>query len=296
MNRPPAPTSRRAQQEGLIGIGVVLMVGFAGALVFAASLGLVESDDTPGVFARIVMFGFGGVLLGVSGFLAWRITAELVDLSPKDHLGIVVRVLRETFERVEFRSVVSALLLAPLVWAFLTPRALAGWWRPSAEALIALIPLEFLLIHGFPFLVFVALLVRGTAGWARGIWVAVMLLLLLMYGALAWQEAGGVYGLLGLLWLIAPNILAFLRSDDAWHFRVAAVARWLLRLVVFFGLAILIDERSLRGEGNLRLGALYFSAILVLELFRVFELPLDIADKWAELPESRRRSLLPPST
>jgi hypothetical protein len=296
VHRPPTPESRRAEIEGLVAVGAVLLIGFMGSVLFAASVGLVESDDTPGVFARIVMFCFGGTMFLIAGFIGWRMTAELVGRPPKDYFGILWEVTTRTFGRIELRSCAAAAMLAPLVYALFTPHAVAAWWRPSAEVLMTLMPLEFLVIHGFPFLVFLALLVRGSQGIPRWCWIGVMLLLILMYGALAWQEAGGLLGVLALLWLITPNILAFGRAEDDWHLRVAAVTRWVLRFVVFAAFAILLDERSLRGEGNIRLGAAYFSAILLLELFRIFELPLDIADQWSKIPGARRSALLPPST
>jgi hypothetical protein len=295
VHRPPTPESRRAEIEGLLAIGMVTLVAFMGSFVFAASLGLVDNGERPTILARIVMFCFGGTLLGMALFIGWRMTAELLGRPPKDYLGILWRLATGAFERIDLRSTLAAAMLAPLVWAYVTPHATAAWWRPSADSLIALIPLEFLLIHGFPFLVFLALLIRGTEGWARRFWIGAILLLILLYGALAWQEAGGLLGLLALLWLIAPNILAFLKGDDAWHLRIAAGARWLLRLVTLFGFSIILEQNSLRGEGNLLLGAVYFSAILLLELFRIFELPIDIADHWATIPMARRRDLLPRS-
>jgi hypothetical protein len=287
------PEHRKAETEGLIGMGMILLVLFTSTFLVAASLGLVATDDRPGIFARIVMFGFGGTLLAVGCFLAWRIASELMDHPPEDGLGLAYRLVTGALGRIELRSVGGALVIAPLLWFLLTPGAPLSWWRPSRESLIALVPLEFLVIHGFPFLVFLALLVRGTARWARAFWAAVLLLFMGMYGALAWQEAEGLTGVIALLWLITPNILAFLNGADAWHQRVAAVARWLIRLVVFFGMAIILDHRSLRGEGNLALGAAYFGAILLLELLRIFDLPLDIAARWATLPADRRRHLLP---
>ncbi|MDP9143954.1 MAG: hypothetical protein M3N43_04545, partial [Actinomycetota bacterium] len=191
--------SRKAEVEGLLAVGMVILIGFTGSVLFGTSVGLVEPDDAPGLFARIVMFFFGGIMLFMAGLLGWRITAELLEFPPNDFLGIAWRSAATMFDRIEPRSCIAAAMLAPLVWAFLTPWAPPTWWRPSSDALIALIPLEFLLIHGFPFLVFLALLIRGTEGKVRWFWIGVMLLLILMYGALAWQEAGGILGLLALL-------------------------------------------------------------------------------------------------
>jgi hypothetical protein len=77
---------------------------------------------------------------------------------------------------------------------------------------------------------------------------------------------------------------------------MTAVVRWMVQLVTFFGVALAVDHRELRGEGNLEVGLYYFALQTLVELFRVSEIPLDLAPRWARIPARRRHAVLPPAT
>jgi hypothetical protein len=158
--------------------------------------------------------------------------------------------------------------------------------------LMSMVLIEFLLIHGFPFLVFAAALVRVADGRKRILFSVALGTLILLYGAFAWSAGGGWQGVAGLAWLAAPNVLAFLHRGDAWAMRMAAIGRWVIRFIAFFGIAMFMEDRSLRGAGTLPLGAWYFAVMVGCELFRVFELPLDLSAAWVNVPADQRRKVL----
>ena len=94
---------------------------------------------------------------------------------------------------------------------------------------------------------------------------------------------------MALLYLVLPNVLAFARPAHDWTVRATAAARWVEKLITFFGIAMLLNERSLQGPGTLRIGLFYFGVQALIELVRGGDLPLDLGAAWARLPEERRR-------
>ena len=123
---------------------------------------------------------------------------------------VIAAALVRLVQRVTPASAGAALVLLPLAWAYQHPDGPAAWWRPSADMLMSMVLIEFLLIHGFPFLVFAASLVRVADGRKRVAFGVALGALILLYGAFAWSAGGGWPGVVGLAWLAAPNVLAFL--------------------------------------------------------------------------------------
>jgi hypothetical protein len=275
----------------LIGCGVILAFLFMGGAIFLMAIGVITPDETPTWYARVIMVLFGGGILGAGLAMLWRLAVAFAPPGEADFLGVTGAAGRGMVRRIDRNSLLAAGLLLPLVWGYWHPYEDA-WWRPSADTLIALVAIEFLLIHGFPFLAFTASLTRAVEGWRKLFPGTVLALLVLLYLAFAMKFGEGWTGVLTLGYLLAPNVLGFVNAAEEGVTKYALGARWAIRFVTFFGLAMILDERTLQGAGNLRVGGAYFAVVLLQELFRVFSLPVDLADAWVRLPEERRRRAL----
>jgi hypothetical protein len=273
----------------LLGVATVLL--FMGSMMLLSSLGVIAADDLDGWFARGMVFVFGAVILWAGGALLLKPLLLMAKHQGAPGLpGALLLGARRLAARVEARSLGAAALLAPLVWEYRGALLERPTWLWSQAALIDLVVIEFLLIHGFPFLVVAGRF--GTAPergprWAGRAGVA---LLTLLYGAFAWG-AGGPWGVADLLYLAVPNVLAFVRPRDGARAMMPVATRWLVKFVSFFMVAVLLDQRTLRGEGNLEIGLVYFGVLLVVELFRVAEIPLDLGAAWRRVPQQERRTV-----
>jgi len=285
-------TRPRLSPQGafLLQLGIAALMLFMGGAVVLMAVGVIEPDEAPSPGGRIAAFLFGVVLLVVCNVMVVpALRALAAAQGARDWPAAVVLGCRRLAARVTWRSLAAAVLLAPLVWAYwreLHDRPLAGW---SRDTLIGLVVLEFLLIHGFPFLVLAATFARGPERKPRLGGIVAVAVLLLFYSAFAWDAGGGLTGVVALLYLALPNVLAFAHRAHDWTVRATAGARWIEKFITFFGIAMLLDERSLRGPGNLRLGLFYFGVQALIELVRGADLPLDLGAAWARLPEERRR-------
>ncbi|MGH7644037.1 MAG: hypothetical protein ACREMR_00490 [Gemmatimonadales bacterium] len=280
-------------------LGIAALTLFMGGTVVLMAVGLITPDDPPSLGGRVVAFLFGCVVLGVGSLLVVPALGALAAAAgARGGLDAVALGLRRLAARITWHSLAAAALLVPLVWAYwreLQGHPLGRW---SRDTLIGLVALEFLLIHGFPFLVIAASFARTPEGWPRLGGIAAVAGLLLLYSAFAWGVGGGPGGVATLCYLVLPNVLAFAHRAHDWTVRATAAARWVEKFITLFGIAMVLDERSLRGAGNLRLGLFYFGIQALIELVRGAELPLDLGAAWARLPEERRRrhALVQPTT
>ena len=282
------PARSNPQNQFLMALGLTALLLFMGVPLMLIGVGVLRTDDVPGVAGRIAMVVFGTAISMTGVVQAYRIMLAFSRVPDAGALIVVSAALVRLVQRVTWTSAGAALLLVPLAWAYQHPDAPSSWWRPSADMLMAMVLIEFLLIHGFPFLVFAASLVRVADGRKRVAFGVALGALILLYGAFAWSAGGGWQGVVGLAWLAAPNVLAFLHRGEAGTMRVAAIGRWAIRFIAFFGIAMFMEDRSLTGTGTLPLGARYFAVLVACELFRVFELPLDLSAAWVALPADRR--------
>lgn len=265
---------------------------FGGSTITLMAVGVITPDDAPTPFARIVAFLFGGAVL-VAGIRLLVQPLRTLAAAQGAHAwpGIVALGVRRLAQRVTWQSAGAAAFLVPLVWAYwreLQDQPLGGW---SRDTLIGLVGLEFLLIHGFPFLAITATFARAPDGKVRAGGIVAVALLLALYSAFAWEAGGGLAGVGALLYLVLPNVLAFAQRTHDWTVRATAGARWVEKLITFFGIAMLLDERSLRGPGNPRVGLAYFAVQALIELVRGADLPLDLGSAWARLPAWERHRL-----
>jgi hypothetical protein len=272
-------------------LGVAALMLLAGGVITLSTLGIIPPDESAGPLARLIalLTGVGVVLLGANLLLAplFAMAAEEGAHDPVSAAGLGVSRL---LGRVDLRSLGAALVLVPLVagyWGARRGTLVLGW---SSAALIDLVLIEFLLIHGFVFLAVAASFARVPEKGIRRTAIAGGILLMALYMAFAWG-AGRIWGIVNLLYLMIPNVLAFARPADAHGHRVTAGARWVVKLVTLFGIAILLDETSLQGEGNLEIGLIYFGLQVFVELFRVAEIPIDLGPAWTRVPVQKRRAL-----
>jgi len=111
---------------------------------------------------------------------------------------------------------------------------------------------------------------RFVAGGALG-------LLTALYGVFAWVAAGKLAGVLALLYLMSPNVLAFARAEPSGSARVLVTSRWVIKFALFMLTAMVVgSEGSFEGPGAVRVGAVYFTLLAVVELFRVVEIPMEL--------------------
>lgn len=286
------PARSNPQTQFLVALGLTALLLFMGLPLVLIGVGVLRTDDVPGVAGRIAMVVFGTAISMAGVVQAYRMVRVFSRVPDAGAPMVIAAALVRLVQRVTPASAGAALVLLPLAWAYQHPDGPAAWWLPSADMLMSMVLIEFLLIHGFPFLVFAASLVRVADGRKRVAFGVALGALILLYGAFAWSAGGGWPGVVGLAWLAAPNVLAFLHRGDAWTMRVAAIGRWAIRFIAFFGIAMFMDDRSLTGAGTLPLGARYFAVMVACELFRVFELPLDLSAAWVALPADRRRNVV----
>ena len=289
-NRGAAKGEWKPELQMALHFGIAALLTLTGGVLVLMSVGLVETDDPPSGFGRVVAFLFGGAVLAVGiGLVVGPLWLIAHAQGARDGWGALRMGLARLVRRVDARSAGAAALLVPLVAGYagaLQGGPTFGW---SRQALIDLVLIEFLLVHGFPFLVFAATIASAPERWLRiGGWTAV-LLLSAMYCAFAWG-AGGPWGVAELVYLALPNVLAFARAPEDGGIRARAVLRWVVKIVSLVAIAVVLNERSLQGDGNLTLGFFYFSFMALVELFRVIEIPLDLGPYWARVPVQKRRA------
>lgn len=268
--------------------GVCLLLG---TLPILAALGLVPTSEPVEPVGRFVAFVFGAIFVALG---ALAVGAPLRSLA-RDHGARTWREatglgLARFTGRVNRHSVVSALSVGALA---------AGYWSTlagadltllgGAETMQGLVVIEFLIIHGFPFFVVGASFVHATRATARVIaWVSVVGLGI-FYAVFAWVFSDGVWGVLLLVYLLIPNVLAFARVSPESGVRALAVSRWFIKFAVFVIIAAMTKSGDLAGPETLRLGAVYSTVLTFVELYRAVEIPLDLATEWgkAELRASQ---------
>jgi hypothetical protein len=290
------PPQMKPELQLTLQLGIALAMLLAGGVMTLSALGILPPDEDAGPLTRLLVLLIGLLLASFSVTLvahAFWVLAE--QAGARDLSSALSLALSGLLDRVDLKSAGSALLLAPLAIAYW--RAVEGLplWGWSRDALIGGVMIEFLVIHGFVFLVGAVTFATIPERWPRLIGSAAVVGLAALYAALAW-EIGGVWGVASLIYLALPNVLAFARPRNESGPRVTAGMRWMVQLFTFCVIAALLDHRELRGEGNLEVGLYYFAILTLVELFRVSEITLDLAPRWARLPHEKRHAVLPPAT
>lgn len=266
------------------GSGIVygqLAVGAAalmlGLFPVGAALGIVQTEGGIEPIGRLVALLFGGIFVAVG-----IVVGGMPFMAAARRHGAVTRAetlalgRRALAARMDARSIAGAggvALLAVAYWL-----AVAGVGLPllgDATELRAVVVIEFLVIHGFPFLVITASFGRRATGVGQLLGAVALVLLSALYVAFAWLAGGGIWGVAALLYLMAPNVIAFLRPGV--QGRVNLVSRWVLKFILFMLTASSVGEGSFDGPGALMVGAVYFTLLAAVELFRLDDVPGDLA-------------------
>lgn len=250
----------------------------AGLLTFAA-LGLVPAmqSDTP-VLAFCVTIPFATImfLVGIS------ICRELVTAS-----GIA-----EGFSRNQLAVKSLALLIKrPTLWsalASISPLFLALQFWETEEGFLLKFPgmteamlidamrIEFLLIHGFPFLIFWAHLALTKTGIIRIAAGTIFLLVATLYTGAAVNVDGSFNGALIFLYLLIPDLISFARNDPQEYVRSRLAMRWCLQFIGMLFALVVSQSQFLQNSETFLAGFLFFSWITLMEFFRLADIPLDI--------------------
>jgi len=279
--RPDAP----AQEARPVSIPLLSQLGggaaavVLGAFPVLAAVGLIETEGGIEPFARVLAFVFGAVFVTIGGVL---IGQPLLAIARKH--GAVTRsdavtlAWRHLVRRVTWTSLGAAAGVAVLaLGSWLAVGGIAPSWVGGTDGLRALVLIEFLVIHGFPFLVFAALFFRNTRGRARVVTTGILGVLLFLYGAMAWKAGDGIWGLVALLYLLMPNVLAFAKADSPVSGRVLVVSRWVIKLALLLLTIGIIGGGSFDGPETVWVGAVYFTLLGGVEAFRVVEIPGEVA-------------------
>jgi hypothetical protein len=150
----------------------------------------------------------------------------------------------------------------------------------SEVSLIHTLQIEFLLIHGFPFLIFWALITISKLGKLRIAGGAIFFVVAVLYTGTAINIDGSFYGALIFLYLLVPDLISFARKDPDENIRPRLAMRWCLQ---FFGMLfalIVTNSQFLQNSSTFLAGRLFFSWITFMEFFRLADIPIDIAYAW----------------
>jgi len=273
---PDAPPPSPAVLGQLAGGAAAVTLG---AFPILAGLGLMETEGGIEPFARVVAVLFGAVFVTLGGSLIaipMRAVARAHGAAtPRDAVRLGLRRLRGRPTAGSAGAALWTLILAAGCWLAVAGVPLA--WLGGARGLRALVIIEFLVIHGFPFLVLVA----GIAGHARGrLRLAAggfLAFLLLLYGALAWKVAEGVGGVLALLYLMVPSLQPFAVEDAPVGTRILIGSRWVIKTALMLLMLGILGGGSLEAPEAVRVGAGYFTLLAAAEMFRVVEIPGELA-------------------
>jgi hypothetical protein len=250
-----------------------------GAFPVLAGLGLIETDGGIEPFARVVAILFGGVFLTIGGVLLGNplLGVARAHGAPTWRAGVRMG-LHHLPHRPTLASSAAALGFAPLaVGYWLAISGITVEWLGGMAGLRALVIIEFLVIHGFPFLVIATWFAGNTGGVARVVAGGMLVLLLLLYSAFAWSAANGVGGLVALLYLVLPNILAFTKAESPGSGRLLVTSRWVVKFALFMLTTAVLGGGSFDGPEAIRVGAVYFTLLAGVELLRVVEIPGELA-------------------
>jgi len=259
----------------LIRLGVGSATLILGLFPLLGGLGVIRTEGGIEPVARVVVVLFGGVLVVIGWAMLDSVLMEAARARGAVTRGDATRMaLRHVRTRPTWASGGAALgvaLVAAGHWFALTGRTVE--WLGGTAWLRAIVIIEFLVIHGFPFMVAAAVLARNSRGGGRIAGRAVLGGLVLLYAAFAWTAGEGVWGVAALLYLMIPNVLAFAGPREGVSNRVLTVSRWAVKFTMLVLTAAVVGESSFELPGVLWIGAVYFTLLAGVELYRVVEMP-----------------------
>lgn len=271
----PAVGSRLVLVQLAVGAACLLL----GTLPVLAGVGLVETEGGIEPIGRIVAVLFGGVFATIGGVLVgYPLLGRARALGAVTWRDAVRLGLAHLRRRPTAASAIAALWMAPLAAGYwMSAAGITLPWLGDAGALSPVLVVEFLVIHGFPFLVIATAFMKAGQGAGRVVAGSALSLLMVLYGVFAWVAAGKLAGVLALLYLMSPNVLAFARAEASGSARVLVTSRWVIKFALFMLTAMVLGGGgSFEGPGAVRVGAVYFTLLAVVELLRVVEIPTEL--------------------
>lgn len=260
---------------------IVVALFFLASLLTSSALGLFPDVqwEAPilgvcvGIPFAAIMFGVGvsvcRELIGISGIAEGVSRGQL--------LGTLAASL---MKRPTLRSVFAS--ITPLLLAFQFWQTEDGFLPrfPGATetTLFHAMRIEFLLIHGFPFLIFWANIAITKSGIPRIAGGAIFLLVATLYAGAAVNIEGSFNGALIFLYLLIPDLISFARNDSNEYVRSRLAMRWCLQFVGMMASLIVSQSNLLQNAETFLAGRLFFLWIAIMEFFRLADIPLDIAD------------------
>lgn len=260
-------------------IVAALLFWFAGLLAFAA-FGLVPTmeTDTP-LLAFCVSIPFAAIMVGV----ALSICRQLIHATGLAYGKTTGRLLAKLAillaGRPALRSVAAC--LSPLVLALQYWETETGFLLKlpgvTEAGLIDAMRIEFLLIHGFPFLISWAFLAIHRLGVLRVAGASIFILVAGLYAGTAANVAGSYQGALIFLYLLIPDLISFARRGPDGYVRPRLAMRWTLQFLGMLSALVISGTEFLQNSATFQAGLLFFLWIALMEFFRLADIPLDIA-------------------
>jgi hypothetical protein len=262
---------------GRLGGGALAVI--LGLFPVLAGVGLVGTEGGIEPLARVFAVLFGGVFVTFGGVL---IASPLLETARRNGAVTWQAAVRMGLGHLRRRPTTASVgagagVALPALGFWLAASGVGVGRLGGTGGLRALVVIEFLVIHGFPFVVAAAMFARHTTGRTRVLARGALAALVLLYAAFAWKAGDGLWGVAGLLYLMAPNALAFLAARDGGSTRVLVTSRWVVKFGMLMLIASMIGDGSLQGPSVLWIGAVYFTLLVGVELYRVVEMPGELA-------------------
>ena len=259
---------------------VAAFLFWTGAMLLAGAFGLLPAmkSDTP-VLAFLVAVPFALVMISIAtGMCLEPIRASGINKGIS-RTRLAGRLLLRLMLRPRFRSLLSAIPLAVLAAQYIRHKDgfLLSIPGVSETVLISTLRIEFLLIHGFPFLAMAALPIVSKERAVSAASVLLFLLLLFFYAGAAMNVAGSIYGALMFAYLMLPDVGAFAGKETADSVRPRLAMRWALYFLAMLSVLVITQTKFLQNAATFNAGAAFFTIMALVELFRLADIPLEIA-------------------
>ena len=262
---------------------LVTFMAFCAWMLTFAALGLIPDmqSDTP-VLAFCVAIPFSAVILWVCLSMCWMPIKASGIAEGISRRQLLTKLLTLLMKRFNLWSFAAALLPAFLVVQYWETNTGFLLQIPgvSEVTLIHTLRIQFLLIHGFPFLIFWALLAITGSGTLRILGGLIFLLVSVLYTGAAVNIDDSFFGAFAFLYLLIPDLISFVKNDFQSNVRQRLAMRWCLQFLGMLFVLIVTDSQFLQNSSTFLAGRLFFSWLTFMEFFRLADIPIDIAYAW----------------
>jgi len=264
MSKSDSPDPRVVDKPGPIALGSGIATLAIAAPLMAVAVGLIETAEPVHWALRVFLFLFTAPFVAIGGLLVVGGFAILVDAAVPGDTSIIQRtpvyLLRQVAKP---RHLLAALPMALIVAQYYAvSRTGEGFFGVSAELLERGILLEFIAIHATGFLG--VLILFPARGRQRILKIAGFGALSAFYLMIAFNE--GWAAALFLAGLICLKLAPFLSTPPNLHTGATLGLRWGFQMVVFLSVFSFLG-----GFESLRAGTIYWSVIMLAELFGMTE-------------------------